>query len=188
MAVIDADTALAVRQRAECLYDYQQLGKVLDSLAASISQDLANNNPVMLCVMTGAVVTVSELLRRITIPLELDYIHASRYGDSLSGADLQWRKQPESKLAGRHVLIVDDIFDEGATMACLADYCREQGATQVSTVVLVEKRHDRKLVEFRPDYIGLEVDDVYVFGFGMDYRGYWRNLDGIYAAAAEDYR
>jgi hypoxanthine phosphoribosyltransferase len=181
-----ADKARKVWQRASCLYDAEALASALDSMAEAVTADLEHSNPLLLCVMTGAFVTTSELARRLAFPLEVDYLHASRYGDKLSGDQLHWIALPRTALAGRHVLIVDDIFDQGATLMSIAGYCREQGAASVRSAVLVDKQHERKLTSERPDYIGLEVPDYYVFGFGMDYRGYLRNANGLYAASPED--
>lgn len=141
----------------------------------------------MLCVVTGGIIISSELALRLSFPMEIDYVHASRYGDAIHGGELQWQHRPQTDLAGRAVLLVDDIFDQGATLAGIAEFCQQQGAASVHVAVLVDKQHDRKLTTLRPDYVGLEVDDVYVYGFGMDYRGYLRNQDAIYAIADEDY-
>lgn len=186
MTEMTADMAREVWQRARCLYDSTELGKALDVMADAVTRDLEEDNPLVLCVMTGAFVTTSELCRRLAFPLEVDYLHASRYGDKLSGDDLHWICKPRTALANRHVLIVDDIFDQGATLASIADYCRNQGAASVRSAVLVDKQHDRKLTPMVPDYIGLQVPDYYVFGYGMDYRGYLRNADGVYAADPAD--
>mgnify|MGYP003700377207 CR=1 FL=1 len=183
---MSAEKARQVWQRARCLYDAEALGSALDNMAQAVTADLEHGNPLLLCVMTGAFVTCSELALRLAFPLEVDYLHASRYGDKLSGEQLHWISRPRIPLAGRHVLIVDDIFDQGATLVSIADYCRQQGAASVRSAVLVDKQHTRKLTEQRPDYIGLEVPDYYVFGFGLDYRGYLRNANGLYAADPAD--
>ena len=184
---MSAERARAVAARARCLFTRDQIATALDQMAAGIDRDLATKNPVMLCVVTGGILTVSELALRLAFPMEIDYIHASRYGDEISGGELQWHHKPQTKLDGRAVLLVDDIFDQGATLAGITDYCKQQGAASVHSAVLVDKKHDRKLTALRPDYVGLTVDDVYIYGFGMDYRGYLRNQDGIYAIADEDY-
>lgn len=186
MEPMSADKARQVWKRARCLYDSAQLGEALDSMAAAISHDLEQHNPLILCVMTGAFVTTSELCRRLAFPLQIDYLHASRYGDKLSGENLDWICKPRLSMQGRHVLIVDDIFDQGATLASIADYCTKQGAASVRSAVLVDKQHDRKLTMMLPDYIGLRVPDHYVFGYGMDYRGFLRNINGLYAADPAD--
>jgi len=135
----------------------------------------------LLCVMTGGLVTASELFIRLDFPLQLDYLHATRYQGGTRGSELQWITRPSQDLEGRTVLVVDDILDEGLTLAAILDYCREQGAAAVYSMVLVEKQHDRKASDLKADFVGLPVEDRYVFGYGMDYHGYLRNVRGIYA-------
>ncbi len=182
-----AALAEAVRKRARLLYDAKQVGAAFDAMARAIDSELAGSDPVMLCVMTGGIVTASELALRLQFPLEIDYVHASRYGDATRGGELQWVREPALSLQGRTVLLVDDIFDQGATLAGIAEYCLAEGASQVRIAVMVEKQHDRKLTTLRPDYVGIAIEDAYVYGFGMDYRGYLRNAAGIYAVADSDY-
>jgi len=179
--------AEAVAARATCLFSEEQVAAAFDNLAKRISSDLSDKNPLLLCVMTGGIVAASELLRRFIFPLEIDYVHASRYGGGTQGGSLNWHHQPATTLLDRHVLLVDDIFDQGATLDGIAEYCSSQGAASVSCAVLIEKLHDRKLTELRPDYIGLTIEDVYIYGCGMDYRGYLRNRAGIYAVDKGDY-
>lgn len=168
-------------QRAECLYQSDVVDAALDRMAAEIDAALADKNPLLLCVMTGGVVTTGHLLTRLQFPLQLDYLHATRYRGATSGGEIRWLARPATAMAGRAVLVVDDILDEGHTLAAILEYCREQGASEVHLAVLVEKRHQRKAPGIEADFLGLEVEDRYVFGFGMDYRGYLRNLPAIYA-------
>lgn len=179
---ITPQQADAVYRHAECLYSADDVAAALDRMASAITAALDGKNPLVLCVMTGAVITAGHLLTRLNFPLQLDYLHATRYGAKTSGGDIRWLARPTSSLAGRTVLVVDDILDEGHTLAAILEYCREQGAADVQLAALVEKRHQRKAPGLTADFVGLEVEDRYVFGFGMDYKGYLRNLPGIYAA------
>lgn len=181
-----AELARAVSSRAQQLYSDIEVYAALDDMAAAMENDLSEANPVLLCVMTGGIVTTSELALRLNFPMQIDYVHASRYGDATHGGELQWLREPTVSLQDRVVVLVDDIFDQGATLAGIADYCRKQGASAVHLAVLIDKQHDRKLTRQRPDYSALSVEDHYVFGFGMDYRGYLRNSAGIYAADKSD--
>ena len=113
--------------------------------------------------------------------IELDYCQVSRYRGTEQGGALDLIRSPTTGLEGRTVLLVDDIFDEGLTLDFVAGRCRALGAREVVTTVLVRKTHDRVATGFRPDYIGLEVEDRYVFGCGMDYRHHWRHLPEIWA-------
>ncbi|PHS25769.1 MAG: hypoxanthine-guanine phosphoribosyltransferase [Methylophaga sp.] len=165
---------------ADLLYSLVDIEHALDRLAAEITTRFAGANPVILCVMNGSVVVTGNLLPKLNFPLELDYIHASRYGDKIVGSELNWLHKPATKLANRTVILVEDIFDEGVTMLALRKYCQQAGAKSVSCVTLIDKAHTNK-VGTPPEFIGLTVPDRYVFGFGMDYKGYWRNAPGIYA-------
>ncbi|MGM0984030.1 MAG: hypoxanthine-guanine phosphoribosyltransferase [Pseudomonadota bacterium] len=188
MSRLDADslTSLSnmrdVMDNADCLISQPEVERALDRMADEITRDLGDRLPVFYCVMNGGLITTGHLLTRLGFPLEVDYLHATRYRGGLRGGELFWRVSPEVPMAGRHVVIVDDILDEGATLAAILDYCRQAGAASISTAVLVDKQHARKAVPgLRADYCSLEVADRYVFGFGMDYKGYWRNAPGIYA-------
>ncbi|EPC04579.1 hypoxanthine phosphoribosyltransferase [Litchfieldella anticariensis FP35 = DSM 16096] len=171
-----------VMEHADCLISQEQVERALDRMAEEITANLGDKLPAFYCVMNGGLITTGHLLTRLGFPLEVDYLHATRYRGGLRGGELFWRVSPEIPMAGRHVVIVDDILDEGATLAAILDYCREAGAASISTAVLVDKQHDRKAVPgLKADYCSLEVADRYVFGFGMDYKGYWRNAPGIFA-------
>lgn len=157
------------------------IAKAIDVVAASISRDLSDKNPVVLCVMNGGLIFCGQLLVKLGFPLQLDYLHATRYQETERGADVQWLARPQVSLKGRALLIVDDILDEGITLKAVIDYCLEQGAASVAVAVLVEKEHRRNVVGVKADYVGLTVPDRYIFGMGMDYKGLWRNTDAIYA-------
>lgn len=163
------------------LYNLQQINHALEEMALLISRDYENKNPLVIGVMNGAIVTLGHLLPKFPFLLEVDYCHASRYGVKTTGGDIQWSAHPRKSLNGRHVLLVDDIFDEGVTLKHIAAYCKEQGAISVKTAVLLNKHHARKVENFTVDYTALPVDDRYVFGFGLDYKGYYRNAPGVYA-------
>jgi len=119
---------------------------------------------------------------RLQFPLEMDYIHATRYRGTTRGGDLHWLVEPRIDLKGRTIVIVDDIMDGGLTLASIIDYCKQANAKDVYTAVLVDKRRTREPgVNFEPDFVGLTTPDKYLFGFGLDYEEYLRNAPGIYA-------
>lgn len=169
-----------VRAEAECLYTAEQAELALDSLTEQITSDFIDLNPLVLCVMNGGLIVAGCLLSRLDFPLEQDYLHATRYRGDTHGGELGWVVKPQHSLEGRHVLIVDDILDEGYTLAAIVEYCKQAGAKSVKTVVLVEKLHSRKQ-GIQADYVGLQTEDRYLFGYGMDYRGFLRNAPGIFA-------
>jgi hypoxanthine phosphoribosyltransferase len=149
-------------------------------MAQQITASLAGHNPVLLCVLNGALIPMGYLLTRLAFPLRQDYIHATRYRGETHGADLHWIARPTTPLQGQRVLVVDDILDEGITLAEIVRYCQAAGARSVQTVVLVQKQHS-KGDACKADFVGLQVPDRYVFGYGMDYKGFLRNTPGIYA-------
>jgi len=178
---VTPEQAQAVFNNAKCLYDQTQLEEALDQLALKITAVLKKTNPLLISVMNGGFVPAGHLLTRLNFPLQVDYLHATRYREKLTGAGLDWIVYPQNSLKGRTVLIVDDILDEGETLRSILDYCIEKEVEQVYSCVLVEKEHDRKSGCKHADFVGLTVEDAYVFGFGMDYKGYLRNVPGIYA-------
>lgn len=177
----------AILDRADCLFDLKQVEEALDRMAVEITNQLGQKNPLVLCVMIGAVIPMGHLLTRLNFPLEIDYIHATRYRGALRGGDLHWLVEPRQSLKGRNVLIVDDVMDGGLTLSAIIDYCKQMGAVEVTTAVMVNKQRAREEgVDFEPDFIGLTTPDRYLFGFGLDYKEYLRNAPGIYAVADED--
>ena len=177
---ITAQEASKVLATAQCCYNKVEIEKAIDQMAKDITEQLGKLEPLLLCVMNGGLIITGDLLLRLDFPLDYDYIHATRYAGKTRGADLNWISKPHKSLAGRHVLIVDDILDEGITLKELIKYCEQEGVSSVRTAVLVNKLHDRKYLD-TADFIGLTVEDRYVFGYGMDYKGYLRNVPGIYA-------
>jgi hypoxanthine phosphoribosyltransferase len=185
MPKMSADHYAAVLSRAECLVDQSGVDTALDAMAADIAARLGDKDPLVLSVVTGGIVVAGLLLPRLQFPLRLDYAHATRYRGALSGADLHWQHRPVEAVRDEHVLVVDDIFDQGHTMEAIAAACREDGAQSVTTAVLALKEGAAETV-YRPDVIGLRLPNRYVMGYGLDYKRYFRNLPGIYAAADED--
>ncbi|OAI12261.1 hypoxanthine-guanine phosphoribosyltransferase [Methylomonas koyamae] len=169
-----------VEQQALLLHSEAEVEAALDNMAAQINRTLADSNLLVLCVINGGIIAAGKLLPRLNFPLTLDSIHASRYRNATSGSDIHWLYKPTTSLAGRSVLIVDDILDEGHTLQAIADYCLDQGAQQVFTAVLFDKQLDREK-PVSPDFVGLTVANHYLFGYGMDYKGYLRNAAGVYA-------
>lgn len=176
-----------ILQRASCLYNFGQISEALDRMAQKITQDLQEENPLLLCVMVGGLILTGHLSTRLHFPLELDYIHATRYRGTLKGGSLNWIALPRHSLRERSVLVLDDIMDDGLTLLAIINKCREAGAKEVRSAVLITKNRKRASgVDFEPDYTGLATEDQYVFGFGLDYKDYFRNLPDIYALAEQD--
>lgn len=164
---------------AECIFSEDDVSLAIATIAAALNTDCKNEYPIVLSVMTGAVFFTGQLIPHLTFPLELDYVHASRYQKGVEGKEIKWLVKPGVEVKGRCVLIVDDILDEGITLKAIVDECYLLGAKLVKTAVLVEK----KLGKSKPinaDYVGLNAPNQYIFGCGMDVYGWWRNLPAIY--------
>jgi hypoxanthine phosphoribosyltransferase len=167
---------------AECLYTFAEINQALDQMAVQITKQLEDKNPLILCVMTGALITTAYLVTRLDFPLEIDYIHVTRYRGTTRGGDLHWLVEPRQRLKDRTILIIDDIMDGGLTLAAIVDYCKQSQAKAIYSAVLVSKKRTRDpSVHFEPDFVGVTTEDKYLFGFGLDYEEYLRNIPGIYA-------
>ena len=184
MMSVSPEEIKRVRRQAREICSRDEVEAALDGMAREITRRAGDRDPLLLAVMNGGLIPLGLLLPRLDFPLRVDYLHATRYRERTFGTDLQWKKTPESSLKGETVIIVDDILDEGHTLKAIADYCREQGAAQVISVVLVHKLHERSN-GFQADIVGLTTPDQYLFGHGMDYKGYWRNAPGIFAVEEE---
>lgn len=170
---------LEVLDHADCLVSPEGVALAVAQVAAAVTAELADSNPLVLCVMTGGFRFCSDLLGHLEFPLELDYVQVSRYRDGTEGGELNWLRRPEHGLRGRHLLVIDDILDQGVTLAAVRQHCIDVGATSICTAVLVDKGLPQRAME--ADFVGLTAPDRYLFGEGMDFKGYGRNLRGIYA-------
>ncbi|AGG89334.1 hypoxanthine-guanine phosphoribosyltransferase [Rhodanobacter denitrificans] len=171
--------------QAELLHDRATLESVIADLGRQIDAALDGERAVFLTVMNGALIFAGHLALAIRTDLEFDYVHATRYRGATSGSELHWLREPAVQLAGRTVLLVDDILDEGHTLKAVRDDCYRRGAKRVLIASLCTKRHDRLVEGIASDFNGVELPDRYVFGYGMDYYEQGRNLPGIYALKAE---
>ncbi len=172
--------------KSTCIYTANEVEAALDRMAIKIHELVADKNPIIMCVMIGGMVPTGTLLPRLDFPLEVDYVHATRYRGKTSGGELTWLVKPRSNLEGRTVVIVDDILDGGITLASIVDYVKQEKAGEVLTAVLVDKHHKRVEKGLKnADIVGLTMDDHFIFGYGMDYNEYLRNAPGIYMVAPE---
>ncbi|PIP79429.1 MAG: hypoxanthine-guanine phosphoribosyltransferase [Gammaproteobacteria bacterium CG22_combo_CG10-13_8_21_14_all_40_8] len=177
----------AIYQRAECLFSQEQISAVIEKIAAEINLQFVDKNPIVISILNGGLILTGQLLTQLNFPLQVDYLHASRYQNKIRGESLHWKTYPQLDLNSRHILLVDDILDEGYTLVAVKEYCLGQQAASVQTLVLADKKHQRKAQEnLKADFTGLEIPDRFVFGYGLDYQGYWRNAPGIFALHKED--
>ncbi|MFA6302957.1 MAG: hypoxanthine-guanine phosphoribosyltransferase [Legionella sp.] len=174
-------TIKSVYENSTCLYTTDEVEAALDRMAKEIHEKLADQNPVLICVMVGGLVPLGNLLPRLDFPLEVDYVHATRYRGAITGGEIHWKVKPSTNLIGRTVLVVDDILDGGVTLAAIIEELKGLGASQVYCAVLVDKYRKRVANGLqKADFVGLEVEDHYIFGYGMDYNEYLRNAPGIF--------
>jgi hypoxanthine phosphoribosyltransferase len=178
--VLPSQEAWALLERAEMICSPEEIRAVMERLAREITADLRDAYPLVLSVMGGAVVFTGQLLPLLRFPLDFDYLHASRYGDRLAGTELSWKALPKQEVKGRVVLVLDDILDEGHTLAAIRDKMLEMGAASFRSAVFSEKELGRDK-PIKADYVGVRLPNRYVFGFGMDAKGAWRNLPAVYA-------
>ena len=174
-----------VHQTAECLFDEKAVEQAIARCATEAAEALQAQSPLLLVVMNGGLTFADRLLAHWDFPLELDYIHFTRYDGATRGGKNKTIALPRTPLKGRNVAVIDDIFDEGLTLQDIVLWAREQGAASVTSMILADKQHNRKQTSYRPDYVALDVEDKYVYGYGMDYKGWMRNKRGIYAVAKE---
>ena len=170
-----------VLERADLVFDTGTIEQAIEALADRLRARLGESAPLILCVMQGGLMFTGKLMPLLPLEAEFDYIHATRYNDDTQGDVLEWLAYPKKNLANRTVLILDDILDEGLTLAAIEQYCRDQGAKEVISAVLLQKKHARLAAGISCEFVALEVEDRYVFGYGMDYKGKLRHLEQIYA-------
>lgn len=179
-SVLTAEQAWAMLREAELIYSKDEVTAAIQRVAAEITARLGERYPLVLSVMGGAVVFTGQLLPLLRFPLDFDYVHASRYGRATQGAELLWKVLPGESVKGRVVLVLDDILDEGRTLAAIRDKLLDMGAAEVYCAVLTEKDTGRAK-PLHADFVGLRLPNRFVFGCGMDAHGAWRNLPEIYA-------
>lgn len=176
----DAGAAQKILDESDLLVDADAVTAAVRRVAGEIGDALGNAYPLVLSVMGGAVIFSGQLLPLLRFPLDFDYLHVTRYGDTTTGGELSWIVAPRSEIAGREVLVIDDILDEGITLAAVKQRLLEQGARACHLAVFADKDIGRAK-PVRADFVGVRLPDRYVFGFGMDVRGAWRNLPSVHA-------
>ncbi|MBL8395921.1 MAG: hypoxanthine-guanine phosphoribosyltransferase [Candidatus Accumulibacter sp.] len=180
----DPRQAMTILAAADMIHSADAVAAAVSSVARRISAKLRDSNPLLLCVMNGGVPFAGQLMTQLTFPLDFDYVDATRYGQQTVGGELLWRREPSTPVNGRTVLLVDDILDEGITLAAICQRLLERGADACYTAVVADKLIGRKK-PITADFVALTVPDRFLFGYGMDVRGAWRNLPAIYAMREE---
>ena len=183
MSLPSIEQVKQIEAEAELLFSQTEVEIALAAMAMAINAELADQEPLCISILNGGLITGGLLIPQLNFVLQIDTLQASRYRDSTEGATrLDWKKYPVANLKGRCVLLIDDILDQGLTLKAVTDYCLEQGAARVYTAVLLDKTEARLPGGLQQaDFVGLDVANRYVFGYGLDYCSYLRNAAGIYA-------
>ncbi|MBA3904213.1 MAG: hypoxanthine-guanine phosphoribosyltransferase [Rhodocyclaceae bacterium] len=178
--MLSAAEAQRILQEADLVCAEAEVAAAVRRVADEITAVLGGAHPLVLSVMGGAVIFTGQLLPLLRFPLDFDYLHVTRYGDTTTGGELSWIVPPRAEVQGRTVLVVDDILDEGITLAAIKKRILESGAAACYTAVFAEKElgHAKPIAA---DFTGVHLPNRYVFGFGMDVKGAWRNLPAVYA-------
>ena len=180
--MIEAGKIIEIQNKTKCLKTSEEVQQALDKMAAEITEKLCDKNPIVIAVLTGSVVPTGQLITRLNFPLQLDYLHATRYQGKVHASQLHWIAEPRLEMKGRTVLIVEDVLDQGTTLAEVVTFCEAQGADQVYTATVVDKNVVRAKGGIQQaDFTGMFLENLFLIGFGMDYEGYFRNLPGIHA-------
>lgn len=169
-----------VRRSAREFRTAEQVREALDRMASQITVDLARKRPLVIAIMHGGAFAAVHLCARFDFPHEFDYIHVGRYGAGLSGGELTWIVRPKATYRGRVILLVEDVVDKGLTLTAVQAEMSRIGVAELRTAVLVSKASDANGPRPKVDYVGLEAGPDYLFGCGMDYKGYWRNLPSLF--------
>ena len=174
---------MRLMEQAEEIHSSVEVNQAVDQVAAQITEEYQHKQPILLCLMNGGLYFMGMLIQRLSFPLEQDFFQVSRYrGNKKGHSTLEWKAYPQTEVKGRHIIIVDDILDEGPTLSAIIQYLKTQEVASVKSAVLVDKVHDRREPEgFCADFTGLKVKDLFLVGCGMDFQGYFRNLPGVYA-------
>lgn len=170
-----------ILENSTLLASREQVDAAIEKIANAVNAHYGDGEIVLLIVMTGAVMPAAWLASRLKMPVQMDFLHATRYSGQTEGGDIEFRVPPRLNMDGKDVLVVDDIYDIGLTLQMIERYCVARGARSVNSAVLVRKIHDRETAGRLPAFIGMELEDKYIFGCGMDAYEHWRHLDEIRA-------
>lgn len=184
MSMTDTQKVRDILASAEVIHTAETVAQAVSRVAAEITEKLSDSYPLLLCVMSGGVPFAGHLMTQLQFPLNFDYLHVTRYGQDTAGGALSWRSAPWTSVKGRTVLVLDDILDEGLTLAAIVERMMDLGAIACYTAVATDKLNGKEK-PIKADFVALTVPDRFVFGYGMDVRGAWRNLPAIYAIKEE---
>lgn len=177
--MLSSEEAKRILATSEQIYSATVVSQTVKRMALDITSELSGEYPLILSVMGGAVVFTGQLLPLLEFPLNFDYLHVSRYNNEIQGGKINWKVAPHENVRDRVVLVLDDVLDEGITLAAIRDWVVDQGAAAFYSAVFADKNIGRAK-PIGADFVGVILPDRYAFGFGMDIHGAWRNLPAIY--------
>lgn len=171
----------------EVLISESEIAEKIRELGLILSKDYQGKNPLMVCVLKGAILFMSDLVREMDIPLELDFMAVSSYGVSTeSSGVVRIIKDLDTTVEGRDIIVVEDIIDTGLTLSYLIDLLNRRNINSIKVVTLLDKPH-RRTVNLKPNYCGFTIPDEFVVGYGLDYAEKYRNLSYIGVLKPEVY-
>lgn len=179
--IISHNELMQTLKSARCIFSAQEIDTAYNQIASDLNSTYVGLNPIIIVVMRGGLVTAGQLMPKLSFLHRMDYLHATRYLNNKPTNSLLWITKPLLNIENEHVLLIDDILDEGITLKAIVSELKLQRPKSIKTCVLLNKVHDRKVQDFNADFYGLETNDLFVFGYGMDYHGYLRHLSGIFA-------
>jgi len=178
----DLQEVKKLQEKGRLIYSKEQIEEAIERIAKDLTKEIFDKIPIFLCVMNGAVVFMGQLLTRLDFPLQINYIHATRYQGEIESTQLVWHAEPTVDLKDRVVVVIEDILDSGLTLAAIIKYCAQKGAKEVYTAALIDKQRPRSPGGTEHcDFTGLLIEDKFLYGYGLDYKDYLRNVAGIYA-------
>lgn len=170
---------MIMREEYKILIDKETLSKRVKDLASRIKKDFSGKKPVLLCVLKGAVIFFTDLIRELDIDIDLDFVRLSSYKNGTkSSGKVTFGENTSIDLKGRDVIVVEDIIDSGRTLSFYFEYLKNIGVNSVKGCVLLDKP-SRREVDVKMDYVGFEIEDLFVVGYGLDYAEKYRNLKDV---------
>ena len=168
------------KYRLNPLLSREQIASIVKDLANQISKDYIERELVLICILKGAFMFLSDLIRHLQIPVQIDFVRLASYGTGMeTSGRIEITKDIEISIEGKDVLIIEDIIDSGRTLQFLRDRLSLSNPRSVKVCALLDKKARRE-VEIEADYLGKEVDNVFVVGYGIDFNETYRHLPEIY--------